>query len=324
MTAKPPLPSLAFAGTPVFAQMIAQQLHQAGFDIKLVLTNPDRPAKRGMKPQSSPVKQWAKSLNMPIYQPQSLRLDKDQTAATVAHALTQVDVLVVAAYGMLLPPYIVDGHCCLNIHASLLPRWRGAAPIQRTILAGDLETGVNIMRMDQGLDTGDVLHGAVTTMLDKSTETLNTELAILGAQCLIDVLRDLPRYQAQAKKQTQDAQSILYAHKISKQDGLIDFTDAEYICRQIRALSPQPGAHFTQNDTVYKIGQAHFTNASTVDHQPSISPGTILALSDKAIQVACQKGVLHIERIQAAGKNMLDAKVFLHGSHWQVGDVLGL
>ncbi|MBW8722067.1 MAG: methionyl-tRNA formyltransferase, partial [Polaromonas sp.] len=218
-----------FAGTPEFARVALEKLHAAGFDIPLVLTQPDRPAGRGMKLQASPVKQWAESAHVAVAQPRSLRLDgkfpDDAAAAREAIAAARADVMVVAAYGLILPQWVLDAPRlgCLNIHASLLPRWRGAAPIHRAIEAGDLETGVTIMQMDAGLDTGDMLLVEKLRIAPQDTTgSLHDRLAGLGGRLIVEAL-ELAACGG-LKPVVQPTDGVTYAHKIEKHEALTDWT----------------------------------------------------------------------------------------------------
>src|SRR5450830_1626828 len=251
-----------FAGTPEFARVALERLHAAGFEVPLVLTQPDRPAGRGLKLQPSPVKQWALEQGVAVAQPRSLRLDgkyPDEAAAgREAILAARADVMVVAAYGLILPQWVLDTPRlgCLNIHASLLPRWRGAAPIHRAIEAGEAETGVTIMQMDAGLDTGDML------LVDKlpiaatdTTATLHDKLAALGGQLMVETLTLAASGGLQPVPQP--AEGITYAHKIEKHEAAIDWAQAaELIVRRVHAFNPFPGASAVLNGETLKIWTA--------------------------------------------------------------------
>eukprot|EP01041_Mallomonas_annulata_P024825 gene24825-45717_t len=233
-----------FAGTPEFARVALERLHAAGHTIALVLSQPDRPAGRGMKLQASPVKQCAVSNGWPVAQPRSLRLDgkypEDAAAAREALLAAQADAMIVAAYGLILPQWVLDlpPKGCLNIHASLLPRWRGAAPIHRAIEAGDTETGITIMQMDAGLDTGDMLLRESLDIGDDSTACLHDRLAELGGRMIVEALANI----GGLVRTPQPAEGITYAHKVEKHEALIDWTlPADAIVRRIRAFDPFPG-----------------------------------------------------------------------------------
>ena len=239
---------IVFAGTPEFAATALAALHAAGHEIVLVLTQPDRPAGRGMQLHASAVKQFAVQHHLPVAQPVSLRLDgKYPEQAAAAHELLQStphDVMVVAAYGLILPPTVlaIPPLGCLNIHASLLPRWRGAAPIHRAIEAGDSVTGITIMQMDAGLDTGAMLsEKSIPIAPEDTTSSLHDKLAQLGAAMIVDILEQLPSGKLTATKQPEHG--VTYAAKISKEEATLDFTQpAKLLERKIRALNPAPGA----------------------------------------------------------------------------------
>ncbi|HEX6361399.1 MAG TPA: methionyl-tRNA formyltransferase, partial [Albitalea sp.] len=254
---------VAFAGTPDFAQAALARLHGAGHAIPLVLTQPDRPAGRGMKLQASPVKAFAVAHGIPVAQPRSLRLDgkypEDARAAREALVAARPDVLVVAAYGLILPTWVLElpPLGALNIHASLLPRWRGAAPIHRAIEAGDAYTGITIMQMDAGLDTGDMLLAEAETIApDDTTGTLHDRLAALGGRLVVEALE---RAQAGTLARTpQPAEGVTYAHKIDKAEAAIDWRQpAAAIERRVRAFDPVPGASTLVDGETVKVWRAH-------------------------------------------------------------------
>jgi len=253
---------IIFAGTPEFAAVALKSLHQAGFEIALVLSQPDRPAGRGLQLQASPVKQYALAHGIPVAQPASLRLDgKHPQQARDAHALlraTEHDLMVVAAYGLILPRSVLDipRMGCINIHASLLPRWRGAAPIHRAIEAGDAETGITIMQMEQGLDTGPMLQTERLPIApDDTTGSLHDKLAALGGETIVQALLRLQQGELVAIPQPE--QGVTYAAKISKQEALLDFSQpAAAIARKIRAFNPSPGACAVFNGVTLKLWQA--------------------------------------------------------------------
>ncbi|MBK6005802.1 methionyl-tRNA formyltransferase [Ramlibacter ginsenosidimutans] len=306
---------VAFAGTPEFARAALERLHAAGFAIPLVLTQPDRPAGRGMKLQPSPVKQFAEAHHIPVAQPRSLRLDgkfpEAAAAAREALASARPDVLVVAAYGLILPQWTLDlpRLGCLNIHASLLPRWRGAAPIHRAIEAGDAETGVTIMQMDAGLDTGDMLLAErMPIAADDTTATLHDKLAALGARLIVEALelaacgglRPVP----------QPAEGVTYAHKIEKSEAAIAWTNAaDAIERRIRAFDPFPGASAQVRGETVKVWRAR----ALMQGRGSVAPGTIVAVDADGIGVACGQGRLEITELQRPGGKRLAAAEFLRG-----------
>ena len=304
---------IIYAGTPEFAAVALKALHEAGFEIPLVLTQPDRPAGRGMQLQASAVKQYAAVHGIPVAQPVSLRLDgKYPDVAQQAHALlkaTPHDVMVVAAYGLILPASVLEipPLGCLNIHASLLPRWRGAAPIHRAIESGDSETGVTIMRMDVGLDTGAMLlREALPIGPDDSTGSLHDKLASLGAAMIVDALRRLETLSAQP----QPEEGVTYAAKIAKEEAALDFTlPAAVLERKIRAFNPFPGATGKFNGVAVKIWQAQLVADSA-----SAAPGTVLAADARqGVVVACGAGALRLMQLQKPGGKRLDAADFLQG-----------
>jgi methionyl-tRNA formyltransferase len=307
---------VAFAGTPEFAQVALADVHAAGFEVPLVFTQPDRPAGRGMKLNPSPVKAFAQAHGMPVAQPRSLRLDgkypEDAAQAKAELFAAHIDVMVVAAYGLILPQWVLDlpRLGCLNIHASLLPRWRGAAPIHRAIEAGDAQTGITLMQMDAGLDTGDMLQiEALNIEPDDTTARLHDRLAALGGRMLIDVLRQAAA--GTLVRTPQPQQGITYAHKIEKAEGLIDWRlSAEVIARRVRAFDPFPGASTTLADgTVLKIWQA-----AVVPTTQALSPGTVLTATAEGITVACSEGALCIAELQRPGGKRLMAGEFLQSA----------
>ena len=306
---------VAFAGTPDFACMALEQLVAAGFTVPLVLTQPDRPAGRGMKLQPSPVKQFAVERGIPVVQPRSLRLEgkypDDAATARAAIEAVHVDVMVVAAYGLILPQWVLDVPRlgCLNIHASLLPRWRGAAPIHRAIEAGDEETGITIMQMDAGLDTGDMLVTERVRIAEgDTTATLHDKLALLGAMLAVEALEIAACGGFQPVKQP--AEGITYAHKIEKAESLVDWShEAVAIERRIRAFDPFPGASSTLNGETVKLwsAQAIPTAASTAP------AGHLVAVAPDSFDVQCGAGLLRVKQVQRPGGKRLAVADFLRG-----------
>ena len=306
---------IIFAGTPEFAAVALRALCDAGFEIALVLTQPDRPAGRGMQLHASAVKQVALEHHLPLAQPQSLRLDgKYPAEAQAALALLQAtphDVMVVAAYGLILPPAVlaIAPHGCINIHASLLPRWRGAAPIHRAIEAGDAQSGVTIMQMEAGLDTGPML--AVQSLpIDPqdNTGTLHDKLAVLGADILLKTLREIE--QGSVHPTPQPEQGVTYASKISKEEAALDFSlPAQTLARKIRAFNPFPGAHASVEGALIKLWQAEALPQSS-----TALPGEVLAATpQQGVLVACGEGVLRLTELQKAGGKRLPAVEFIKG-----------
>ena len=303
-----------FAGTPDFAAQALRAIAAAGFEIPLVFTQPDRPKGRGMQLQASPVKQAALELGLTIAQPASLRHEEAQALLRAQNA----DVMVVAAYGLILPQAVLDtpAHGCLNIHASLLPRWRGAAPIQRAIEAGDAETGVCIMQMDAGLDTGAVVstHRHPIKNTDTANEVHNA-LMQLGAQAIVADLQQLQqtgRLNATPQPQT----GITYAQKLTKEEAKIDWHQpAPVIERKIRAFNPVPGAWVEYQGRPLKIWRAEAVEQSG-------RAGEVLAISSDGLIVACGEGALNITELQPAGSKRMPIAAFAAGRHIEKGTLL--
>ena len=309
-----------FAGTPAFAASTLQALIESSHIVELVLTQPDRPSGRGMRLQPSPVKQLALAHGLAIAQPMGLRLDgryaDDAQSAQQAIVTAAADVMVVAAYGLILPQWVLDAPRlgCWNVHASLLPRWRGAAPIHRAIEAGDAITGITIMQMDAGLDTGDTLR-VCRVPIDprETTASLHDRLAAAGAALLIEALDAVAAGTSVAVPQA--AAGVTYAHKIEKDEAPIDWTrDALLLDRQVRAFNPFPGATAQialngQIETI-KIWDAQ---AFTTDAGSTGTPGTVLAVSDAGIEVACGVGCLRLLTLQRPGGKRLSVSDFLRG-----------
>ena len=312
---------VVFAGTPEFARIALERLHAAGFTVPLVLTQPDRPAGRGLKLQPSPVKQFALAHGMGVAQPRSLRLEGkypgDAAAAREALQAASADVMVVAAYGLILPQWVLATPRlgCLNIHASLLPRWRGAAPIHRAIEAGDAETGVTIMQMDAGLDTGDMLlEERIAIAPTDTTASLHDKLAALGGRMIVEALELAACGGLRPVKQP--AEGVTYAHKIEKAEAGIDWAlPADAIARRIRAFDPFPGASGQLAGETVKAWAAR----PRVDARGSETPGTIVALGEDGIVVACGEGQLEITELQRPGGKRLAAADFLRGFPLHVG-----
>jgi len=305
---------LVFAGTPRFAAAALDALVTAGHDIPLVLTQPDRPAGRGMKTVFSEVKQVALGHGLPVFQPPALK--DDAAVARVAELGAQV--MVVAAYGLILPQRVLDlfPFGCLNIHASLLPRWRGAAPIQRALLAGDPETGICIMQMEAGLDTGPVLdRRALPISSDETGASLLDRLTRLGAEAIVDVLAKLETGPLPAVRQ--DAGSATYAAKVTRADAAIDWSaPAIQVDRVIRTFDPAPGAFGTVRGVDVKLFRA---SARSGEH--TALPGTILSATRDGVDVACGGGtVLRVTELQRPGGKRLPAREFLAGFPLQAGD----
>jgi methionyl-tRNA formyltransferase len=325
---------LIFAGTPEFARVALEQLRSAGHDIVLVLTQPDRPAGRGMKLHPSPVKQYAQAMGIPLAQPRSLRLDgkypEDAELARAALLAARADAMIVAAYGLILPQWVLDLPAlgCLNIHGSLLPRWRGAAPIHRAIEAGDRQTGVTIMQMDAGLDTGDMLLMQAVPVPDTATTaSLHDQLAALGGSLIVQAVAQLRAGGLNATPQP--AEGVTYAHKIEKHEAVINWAwPADLIARRVRAFNPFPGATSTLAGDVLKVWSAQapaWTPAAAPTgpvHRPP-APGELLAVKDDALVVAAGQGVLLITEVQRPGGKRLAVADFLRGCKIEPGLLLG-
>jgi methionyl-tRNA formyltransferase len=301
-----------FAGTPAFAVPALHALVAAGHDVVLVLTQPDRPAGRGLRTLPGPVKAAAQQLGIPVLQPLTLK-DPDTLAPLTAAG---ADVMVVAAYGLILPQAVLalPRHGALNIHASLLPRWRGAAPVQRALLAGDAQSGICIMQMDAGLDTGPVLlREALPIASDDTAGSLEGKLADLGARLIEAALANLAQGALRATPQPTDG--VTYARKIGKGEARIDWTRTWVeIDRQIRAFNPSPGAVSRLQGEDVKVWAAAPVPAA------SAPPGTIIRIASAGIEVACGTGALRLRELQRAGGKRLPADAFLRGHALAPGD----
>lgn len=317
---------IVFAGTPEFARVALERLLDAGLAVPLVLTQPDRPAGRGMKLQASPVKQFAQAHGIGVAQPRSLRLDgkypEDAAAARAALQAANADVMVVAAYGLILPQWVLDlpPRGCLNIHASLLPRWRGAAPIHRAIEAGDARTGVTIMQMDAGLDTGAMLLAeplAITSA--DTTATLHDQLATLGGRLIVQALK-LAAFGG-LQPVAQPAEGVTYAHKIEKHEAAIDWSlPAAVIGQRIRAFDPFPGAMTECRGEAIKVWNYEIDSYSPLQNHRH---GQILLVNNGGVTVACGKDALRLTTLQRSGGKRLAAADFLRGFALAPGMVLG-
>lgn len=316
---------IIFAGTPEFAAVALDAILQAGFEVPLVLTQPDRPAGRGMQLQASAVKLLAAKHGIPVAQPVSLRLDgKSPEIAQEAHELlkaTEHDVIVVAAYGLILPTSVltIPRLGCINIHGSLLPRWRGAAPIHRAIESGDHETGITIMQMEEGLDTGPMLlRRAVPINAADNTSTLHDRLAALGGEMIVAALHQLSKGSIPAEKQPDEG--VCYAAKISKEEAALNFAhDAVLLDRQIRAFNPFPIAHGKLQGTVIKFWRAEALEGT----QHQFNDGEVLEASNEGIVIACNHGqsLLRVLELQKPGGKRLPAHEFLQGFPISVGQI---
>jgi methionyl-tRNA formyltransferase len=304
---------IVFMGTPDFAVPALAALHQAGHEVACVYTQPPRAAGRGKKLRPTPVQVTAEALGLPVRVPKSLK----DAAAQAEFAALDADVAIVAAYGLILPRAVLDApaHGCINIHASILPRWRGAAPIHRAIMAGDAETGVTIMQMEAGLDTGDMLHVVRTPVAHKTTGDLTDELARLGAAAMADVLANLSAF----PPQSQDDALALYAPKIDKAESRIDWTrSAEVIERHVRGLAPFPGAWFGYEGERVKLLLAEVAELTELTGEAA-KPGEVLGAD---LTIACGSGAIRPLRLQRAGKPALDRADFLRGRPVASGTLL--
>ncbi|XYJ09938.1 methionyl-tRNA formyltransferase [Telluria sp. B2] len=306
---------VVFAGTPEFAAVALRSLVEAGFEIPLVLTQPDRPAGRGLQLQASPVKQLALEHGIEVLQPLSLRMDSKDAQraleATAAHERLQAldyDVMVVAAYGLILPRSTLDIAPCINIHGSLLPRWRGAAPIHRAIESGDHETGVTIMGMEEGLDTGPMMLIERVAIEDgDTTGSLHDKLAALGGTMIVEALRRMARGELTSTPQPEAG--VTYAAKISKDEAKLDFAlPALALWRKVRAFNPFPAAQGMVNGTAIKIWKAQLA-----DYRGNAAPGTVVSSDEQGIVVACGEGALRLLELQKPGGKRLAAAEFLKG-----------
>lgn len=311
---------IVFAGTPEFARLAYAAIVDAGFDVPLVMTQPDRRAGRGMKLTPSAVKQEALERGAQVLQPLSLRLDgkhaADAEAAREVLAALQPDVMVVAAYGLILPQWTLDlpTYGCLNIHASLLPRWRGAAPIQRAIEAGDEYSGVGIMQMEAGLDTGPVLLEKKLPIERMNAAELHDALAQLGAEAIVEALTKLSDKGSDAfEPSVQAADGVTYAEKLAKEEAILNWSaPAVLLERRIRAFTPVPGArvHLEGFDEPVKIWSAELID---LPEHPRVAPGTVLARSAAGVDVACGEGALRLTELQRAGGRRQAAEQFIQG-----------
>ncbi|WP_416261154.1 methionyl-tRNA formyltransferase [Gibbsiella quercinecans] len=296
---------IIFAGTPDFAARHLDALLSSGHQVVGIFTQPDRPAGRGNKLTPSPVKVLAEQHQLPVFQPKSLRPEENQQLVANLHA----DVLVVVAYGLILPKAVLDMPRlgCINVHGSLLPRWRGAAPIQRSLWAGDSETGVTIMHMDVGLDTGDMMHKIPCPIEATDTSaTLYAKLAELGPQGLLTTLQQLAAGTAQ--REAQDEALATYAEKLSKEEARLDWSlSAAQLERCIRAFNPWPVSYFTIDEQPVKVWKA-----AVIAGHSDAEPGTIVHVDKHGIQVATADGILNLLQLQPAGKKPMSAQDLLN------------
>ena len=319
---------VGFAGTPEFAVRALAAIHAAGHTIPVVLTQPDRPSGRGLALAASPVRRHADTLGLPIQQPRTL---KDAASRAALEAI-DVDVLVVAAYGLILPRAVLawPAHGCLNIHASLLPRWRGAAPIARAIEAGDATTGITIMQMDEGLDTGAMVQSRRIDIGPRETAgSLHDRLALLGAATIVDVLAALAR-DGRLESRPQPEAGVTYAAKLGRADAVIDWNaPARAIDRKIRAMSPSPGATATWQGDAVKLWDAQALDPIGVPAPGAAGsdPGSIVAVGPAGIDVVCgpasKPGLLRVVEVQPAGGRRMAAAAFAAGRRITPGSHFG-
>lgn len=306
---------VGFMGTPDFALAALKAIHAAGFEIACVYSQPPRPKGRGQHIQPSPVHEFALAHDIPVFTPKSLKAE-DAQKEFASHNL---DVAIVAAYGLILPKAVLDApkFGCINIHGSLLPRWRGASPIQRAIWEGDAQSGISLMQMDEGLDTGpEISRGEVAISPQTTASTLHDELAVLGGRMIVEALKTLDQTRTKLPSAPQSDQGVTYAHLLQKEDGKIDWSQtADQINRQIRALNPWPGTYCADGETTLKIKSAQSSNQTTDQ-----APGTIL---DKAGNIACGGGtVIKLVELQPASKKPMDFASALNGGYVKIGNVL--
>lgn len=310
---------IIFAGTPDFAVPALAALINAGHEVVMVLTQPDRPAGRGMKLKASPVKVLAEQHDLFVFQPETLK----DVAVQARIAEADADVMIVAAYGLIIPTVVLQmpKHGCYNIHASLLPRWRGAAPIHRSLLAGDLETGVTIMEVVPALDAGAMVSKGVVPITETdTTQGLHDALAAIGADLMVDAMQTLAQT-GQLSSTPQDESFVTYAHKLEKAEALIDWRkSAVEVSRQVRAFNPFPVAQSFLRGEVSRIWMATtVVEVTDVDALRNAVPGEVLS-TDDGILVACGEGVLRITELQAPGGKRLSAQVFIQGHALKAGD----
>lgn len=307
---------LIFAGTPPFAAQQLDAIHRAGHELLLVLSQPDRPAGRGLKLMASAVSARAAALGLPLEKPQSLKTPEAQAMIRAA-CDRGAEIMIVAAYGLLLPQAVLDMPRlgCINIHGSLLPRWRGAAPVQRAIEAGDAETGIDIMQMDAGLDTGSVLlEKRIAIAPDDTSASLFTKLTQLGSEAIIEALANLPTLTPQVQAET----GVTYAKKIDKSEAAIDWVQpADVIARRVRAFDPFPGCEAQINNEKLKIWRAFpAKNASNA------APGIVIDITAHTLTIACGTGALTIQEVQRPGGKRMSVNQYLQAHTISIGTKL--
>ena len=306
--------NIIFAGTPEFAVPALSALIEAGHHVVMVLTQPDRPAGRGMKLKASPVKTLALQHHLNVFQPESLKPAEMQAEIAAVNA----DVMIVAAYGLIIPTPVLNMPKlgCYNIHASLLPRWRGAAPIHRSLLAGDSETGVTIMEVVPALDAGAMVScGVVPITQHDTTQTLHDALSTIGAKLMVEAMESLA-VNGKLDAQPQDESRVTYAHKLTKAEAVIDWTkSADEISRQIRGFNPFPVAHGNFEGEICRFWMANVADGN----KPNAKIGEVVSVTD-GIVVACGSGLLKLTELQMPSGKRLDAKAFIQGQNLKVGD----
>lgn len=307
---------LIFMGTPDFSVGTLEALIKAGHTISLVVSQPDKPKGRGHEMMPTPVKEVALKYNLPVYQPVKVRAE--EAVETLRN--TEADAIVVVAFGQIIPKTILEmkKYGCINVHGSLLPKYRGAAPIQWAVIDGERESGVTIMQMDEGIDTGDMLYKKVVVLDEKETGgSLFDKLSLVGGQACVEALEKLERGELIPKKQGESPTP--YAKMLTKDMGCIDFEkSAAEIERLVRGLNPWPSAYTKLNGKTLKIW-----DAQVLEEQTEAKAGTVVAVTKNAIHVACKTGVLAITELQLEGKKRMDAGAFLRGYQVQAGSVLG-
>ncbi len=323
---------VVFAGTPEFAKVALEAIYAAGHQVTMVMTQPDRPAGRGLQLQPSPVKQFSQAKQLSIIQPPSLKINgsyaADAISAINSLRACDFDVMVVAAYGLILPQEVFDiaqqsnRFGCLNIHASLLPRWRGAAPIHRAIEAGDAETGISIMQMDLGLDTGPVISmKKIPIAQSETTLTLHDALADLGATMIVDALNQLDK-NGPLPSTPQPEEGVSYAKKILKEEARIDWQqDARVIDAKIRAFNPFPGAVFQKDGLSIKAWNSFLSDS--VKQDSKIRPGTIASITKDGVRISCINGEVCLTELQKPGGKRTDACQLAKSLGWEPGQSLG-
>jgi methionyl-tRNA formyltransferase len=317
--------NLIFAGTPEFAAKALEALLGSHHKVSLVLSRTDKPAGRGQQLMSSPVKQKALSAGIAVLQPRTLKVGLREESHLQILRQAQADVMIVAAYGLILPQDVltIPKFGCLNIHASLLPRWRGAAPIQRAIEAGDAQTGITIMQMDEGLDTGAMRLIKPLSLCGRDTAaSLHDRLALLGAESIVQALDLLERQQLSS--QAQPKEGVCFAHKIEKSESILDwFAPAKTLDRKVRALDPFPGCVTQYKGSSLKIWAAHPVDDSeiaTASTLPATLPGQVVAIDALGIQIQTGEGRLRVTALQKPGGKRLDSRAFLSGTTIVPGD----